>query len=57
MVGEKYKGYNVTTINNTICIGLAYSNENPQPGMLQSFYKSDNDRFKAAWHVAHCRDE
>ena len=36
---------------------LAYSNDSPQPGMEKSFYKSDNQRFKAAWHASHCTDE
>ena len=36
---------------------LAYSNASPQPGMAKSYYKTDNQRFNAAWHAAHCRDK
>ena len=36
---------------------LAFSPAVPQPGMAKNQYKSDNQRFKAAWHVAHCTTE
>ncbi len=34
--------------------GIAYSDDVPQPGMAKSHYKSDHQRYRAAWHAAHC---
>lgn len=37
--------------------GIAYSPAVPQPGMAKSYYKTDHQRFEAAWHAAHCTVE
>lgn len=37
--------------------GLAYSHAVPQPGMAASQYKSDHQRYHAAWHAANCQIE
>lgn len=36
---------------------LAYSHAVPQPGMTKSYYKTDHQRFSAAWHAGHCTVE
>lgn len=36
---------------------IAYSYAVPQPGMAPDHYKSDHQRYQAAWHVAHCCDD
>lgn len=35
--------------------GIAYCPTTPQPGMAPNYYKSDYQRYAAAWHAAHCR--
>lgn len=55
---------NAATAIRDSCPGLAYAegepadaalrSEVPRVGMRYSYYKTDNERFQAAWHAAHC---
>ena len=51
---DAFLNYNMQTESPQF-YGIAYSDAVPQPGMAKSHYKSDYQRYQAAWHAAHCR--